>query len=391
MKNYKIITLGASGSGKTVFLSSMFRSLGIQSDHGFYLQVKGFKQQRRLNAIYTEIITGDIWPKGTRYSEISEWNFICRVKNDSELEDYSVCEFSYFDYSGGRLTDSQEEDTEFREIIKQSDIILGLIDGQKIHALMNNTNQELAKSFLDKDLPSMIKWMSGCRKPIHFILTKWDLLQDDYLLKQIIHHLLQIPIFEDLVYERNQANSPVRLIPVSSVGQGFATLNLDGSMKKMPGVYPHPFQVEVPISYILPDEFQSTLLELAEKRGKLKNQPAGNIFQKLAKFVPLGGDVVIEGAFNIIPEIITDIIPGGNTISKAGKSIFKMSKPIFAKVISGLDVSTKSIEELKQEQQTSLQLVKDEETALSHAIDCFTYIQLKFEKDFPESKIIVLS
>ncbi|MDJ0572323.1 MAG: hypothetical protein QNJ53_25225, partial [Pleurocapsa sp. MO_192.B19] len=99
MKNYRIITLGASGSGKTVLLSSMFRSLGIQSDHGFYLQVKGFKQQRRLNAIYTEIITGDTWPRGTRFSEISEWNFICRVKNSSELEDYSVCEFSYFDYS----------------------------------------------------------------------------------------------------------------------------------------------------------------------------------------------------------------------------------------------------------------------------------------------------
>jgi GTPase SAR1 family protein len=30
MKKYKITVLGASGSGKTVFLASMFKSLGIQ-------------------------------------------------------------------------------------------------------------------------------------------------------------------------------------------------------------------------------------------------------------------------------------------------------------------------------------------------------------------------
>lgn len=379
MKNYKIITLGASGSGKTVLLSSMFKSLGIQSDHGFYLQVD-FNQQRHLNNIYTEIITGETWPKGTRFSEISEWNFICRVKNSSDLKDYSVCEFSYFDYSGGRLTDTQEDDLEFREIIEQSDIILGLIDGQKIHALMNNTNQELSKSFLDKDLPSMIKWMLGCRKPIHFVLTKWDLLQNNYSLEEIIHHLLQIPIFEDLVYQRNRINSPVRLIPISSIGEGFATLRPDGSMKKKSDGRPHPFQVEVPIAYILPDQFKATLLELAEKRGKLQNQPVENIFDRLSKWSPVAVDIFLEGAFEWIPTLI----PGGSIY-------FKMSKPIFDKLISSLGFETKSREEIKQEQEQSLKLVQDEESALSHAIDCFSYIQLKFEKDFPESKIIVLS
>lgn len=35
MENYKILTLGTSGAGKTVFLASMFKALSTQGEEGF--------------------------------------------------------------------------------------------------------------------------------------------------------------------------------------------------------------------------------------------------------------------------------------------------------------------------------------------------------------------
>ncbi len=379
MKTYKIITLGASGSGKTVFLASMFKALGIQADHGFYLHVKNPKQQKLLNAIYTEIIAGDIWPKGTRYSEISEWTYICRVKNPG-LEHYDACEFVYFDYAGGRLTDVNEEDTDLQNLIKQSDVILGLIDGKKIHALMSNSNQSDIDYFLNKDFPKIIKWMSDCRVPIHFVLSKWDLLEKKFSLKQIRDRLLEIPEFQLLVYKRNQANSPVRLIPVSSVGSGFATLEPDGSMKKIPGAIPKPFQVEVPISCVFPDGMKAQLGELSQKREQLENQKIGqqNMFWQ---FIQTSGNFVLDV---VLDELLDKYLP----------SDLKIAKPLLTKLddllFSQARMKNKeNLDKLRDERDISLDKVKDEVTALSHAIDSFLYVQEKLDLDFPESELIL--
>jgi hypothetical protein len=77
--------------------------------------------------------------------------------------------------------------------------------------------------------------------------------------------LLKIDEFKNLVKLRNQACSPVRLIPVSAVGKGFAIAQADGSMKKT-GELPKPFQVEVPLACILPDMIQAMIEDLVEKR-----------------------------------------------------------------------------------------------------------------------------
>ncbi|MHC5828813.1 MAG: ATP-binding protein, partial [Nostoc sp.] len=113
MNTYTVIMLGPSGSGKTVFLASMYKKLSTQGEHGFFLDVDGAEKRKRLNNIYTQIAVDDKWPKGTTYSEISEWTFTCRVQTEN-LPIYSACKFAYLDYAGGRLTDEmEEEDTAF--------------------------------------------------------------------------------------------------------------------------------------------------------------------------------------------------------------------------------------------------------------------------------------
>ncbi|MDB9548936.1 hypothetical protein [Dolichospermum circinale] len=382
MRTYKIITLGASGSGKTVFLASMFKALGIQADHGFYLHVKNPRQQRLLNTIYTEIIVGDIWPKGTRYSEISEWTYICRVKNPDDLKYYDACEFVYFDYAGGRLTDMNEEDTELQDIIKKSDALLGLIDGKKIQALMTNDNQSDIDSFLNKDLPNIIQWMSDCQVPIHFVISKWDLLEKTFSLKQIRDRLIEIPEFQMLVHKRNLANSPVRLIPVSSVGSNFANLESDGSMKKIPGAIPKPFQVEVPISCVFPDGMKAQLGELLQKREQLENQKQKIVQQNpLLQFMQTAGSFVVDV---LLEQMLDQYLPGE----------LKIAKPLLNKLDDLLFSQARiknqeNLYKLRAERDSSLKMVTDEATALTHAIDSFLYIQDKLELDFPESELIL--
>ena len=371
IKTYKIMTLGASGAGKTVFLASMFRELSTGKTYGFNLDIEDPKQNL-LDNIFKQIISGDSWPSGTR--TISEWTFTCYVKNPN-LENYNACKFTYFDYAGGRLTDSNEEDTEFKDLVEKANTILCLLDGRKILAWMNNDNKSLVNSFLDTDLSSIIDSIKNCIVPIHFVISKWDLLESKFSLQQIRDRLLSIDEFQELIKMRNNAGSPVRLIPVSSVGSNFATLQSDGSMKKN-GVMPKPYQVEVPIACVLPDGLKPKLSEINKKRHELeKNLGTTNTVLKRWKVVK----PVVDLGLEIILEIV---IPLDQEYKFAKVIINKLDDILFSRVIKGLD-------ELREEKEKSLQQVKDDETALNHAINSFLYIEQKLEKDFQESNLIV--
>ena len=109
LNTYTVIMLGPSGSGKTVFLASMYKKLSTQGDLGFFLEVDGAEKRKRLNKVYTQIAIDEKWPKGTTYSEVSEWSFTCRVQTEN-LPIYSACRFNYLDYAGGRITDEMDEE-----------------------------------------------------------------------------------------------------------------------------------------------------------------------------------------------------------------------------------------------------------------------------------------
>ena len=123
--------LGSSGSGKTVFLSSLYKRLSTQSELGFFLQVDTAEKRKRINNIYTQVAADEKWPAGTRYSEVSEWTFTCRVQNPNDLSIYDACSFTYLDYAGGRITeeaDEEDESSEFNDKFKTADALLGLLD-----------------------------------------------------------------------------------------------------------------------------------------------------------------------------------------------------------------------------------------------------------------------
>ncbi len=393
MKTYRILTLGASGCGKTVFLASMFKKLSIQGEDGFFFDTSNHKEQKILTSVYTNLIAGGIWPTGTKYSEISEWSFTCRVRNVADFEDYPACKFVYFDYAGGRFTDMDEDDADLQAIIKGADAILGFLDGQKILALMNGNNDPKLNIFLDKDLPAIIKWMSHCKVPIQFVISKWDLLEKNFSLKKINNRLLKISIFEELVRDRNKKGYPVRLIPVSSVGTDFVAPKSDGSMDKIPGAIPRPFQVEVPVSCVIPDRLKQDIIANAKKEENIANQDIGEtgIVHRLLK-----GLLFASPAINLAVEAVVSMAMNDaendteNEAEKLAKIIAsKFDNLLFLGVRKVVEANEKKIEELQKAKDSSLKEVKDETTALKSAVKSFLCIEEKLTKDFPGSEMSV--
>lgn len=382
MKTYKILTLGASGSGKTVFLASMFKELSMQGEHGFYFDTDNHREQKILNSVYTNLIAGGIWPTGTKYSEISEWSFTCHVQNENNLDDYPACEFVFYDYAGGRFTDMDEDDAKLQDTIKKADAILGLLDGQKILALMNNNRNSKLDIFLDKDLPAIIKWMSHCKVPIQFVISKWDLLESKFSLKQINERLLEIPIFEELVRERNQKDYPVRLIPVSSVGTGFVIPKNEG-MEKIPGAIPRPFLIEVPVSCVIPDRIKQDIMTNAKQKETIANQDISKTgfihkFFKVALNSRTNIDVAVEVCMSMmIPEKLASVIAP------------QLNGWLFAGVSKIVEDNAKKLDELQKARDIYLKEVEDETTALNSAVVSFVFVEEKFTSDFPDSEIIV--
>ncbi|MEI1375671.1 hypothetical protein PQG02_03230 [Nostoc sp. UHCC 0926] len=381
MKTYNIITLGASGAGKTVFLASLFKALAIQGEHGFFLEVEDQQKRKLLNAIYAQIITGDTWPAGTRYSEVNEWTYTCRVKTPT-LDNYAACQFAYFDYAGGRLIDIDEKDTEFQNIVKKADSILGLLDGQKILACLNGKNKFQADSFLNEDLPSILRYIEKCKVPINFVISKWDLLvNNQYSLKDIRNYLVNIPQFKQIVRSRNEEGSPVRLIPVSAVGFNFATPQIDGKgMQKIPNGVPRPFQLEVPFACVLIDAVKANQKEIERIKKNLETQNVETEKSWLSG-LQFSVDLLLD---TVLGELLPNPATEGIKLTKIFLS--KLDEILFA----GYRKHEKGrLEKLRQDRDNSLRQVTNEVTSLIHAIDSFLYIQQKLDQDFPESDLFL--
>ncbi len=392
MKTYKVLTLGSSGAGKTVFLASLFKQLSTQGEYSFFLEVADEHKRRFLNNVYTQVAIGEDWPQGTKYSEVDEWTFTCCVKTP-DLRKYPACQFTYLDYAGGRITELLDRTTE-RDVrldlvvaAKEADALLGILDGQKLCALMSGNNEVTVNLFLKQDLPILLNLMQGCRAPIQFVISKWDLVGRQFSLVQVRDRLLEIPAFADLVRARNHAGSPVRLIPTSSVGSDFVRPQPDGAMQKIPGAIPRPFQVEAPLAYVLSDGLRSRLSELLHQQPE-QNPPKNNSGQNdwflkaIMPILPFALNLSLQEALQALPHVLPQD--------------YQFCKPILQSLVSlatssfkGRTITAQQTEQQRRERDSSLKLVKDEETALKHAIDNFVLIQNRLQQYFPESELVL--
>jgi len=266
MRKYNVVILGPRGSGKTVYLGCLYHKLSTPSAAGYFLKAE-LEQQKKLNKIYTTLLVD--WPKATEMAQTDVWDFDVMVKSQAG-QNHRSASIRYYDYSGGRLTDvieDRELAAETKAIFESADVLLGLIDGQRLYNHLAGKHDD--SSFWTEDVKGICDLMTQhSGKAVHFLVSKWDLFEDsDDSVSQVRKALLNFEPFKNLIASRVALT---RLIPVSSVGRDFAKIR-NGTAAKQNGTLPSPIHVEVPFACILPDLIETELkkaIAANEQRAK---------------------------------------------------------------------------------------------------------------------------
>jgi hypothetical protein len=105
---FRVVALGVAGSGKTVFLASMFHRLHVASPGGSYFLETAADQRVALSRLFQQVERTDLpWPRGTRVGETREFTFDCMAVRGGEK--HKVLSLNYLDYAGELLEAEQEE------------------------------------------------------------------------------------------------------------------------------------------------------------------------------------------------------------------------------------------------------------------------------------------
>jgi hypothetical protein len=389
LNTYDIIVLGAMGSGKTVFLASMYHRLCGQEDTTQFFLYAPPPQKKMLLAKYEEIIdTKDAsspWPTATRREELPAFTFTCRVRT-GEQKIHDAFQFNYWDYAGGMITnlDEGEAGERFSDTIEarfpKAHALLGILDGHKIFALM--TDVPIKADPITSDIRYILPEMENNENPAHFIITKWDVLESKFTLQQVRDWLLQnIPRLRQFIDSKKSKGTPIRFIPVSSVGVNFADPKIeDGvmSMVKKPGAIPHPLNVEMPLACVIPDKLKVELQKLKEEEERTRNASVV-VAPKLGFFAWLGK--VVSGAINVIQ---TRLPP---ELRLSDSSLRRLTQLLTSGARAGEATAAAESERLLRERDASLEKVTDQKSAVDHVIKNFISLIKILEAEYPHSNI----
>jgi hypothetical protein len=269
---FRVVALGVAGSGKTVFLSSMFQQLNLLSPGGRYRLEARTEDRIFLGGVYAQAANPrQPWPIGTRASETREFLFDCVAVDGKTAR--KVLSISYLDYAGELLEPGHPGNAaglaDLGARIESAHALLGIIDGLRVRQLLQNEPE--GHEYVRGSLHTMIGLMASASCPIHFVVTKWDMVPDRAgntgaedsarlaTVRDVLMRYLDLtPLFESWA----RSGRIVRLIPVSAVGNDFATLDAEGEVVKRPNGRVHPTNVEVPLSAVLPDLFRQAASQL---------------------------------------------------------------------------------------------------------------------------------
>ena len=327
MNTLEIQMLGPSGAGKTVFMSSLYSRLRLRRpENTFYLRTD-IETSLGLNAIYNKVVvpTG-AWPVGTQVSR--NWDFGVAVP--TATDDLEPLRVRYTDYAGGILTESvmaaKVENGQVLQKLRSAHGLLVLLDGVAVGELARGEAAGFA--YFARDLATSFEIAQQSNCPVHFVVTKWDLLEPEFSLGAVRNALFGNDDFAALVTAKaSTSRAPIRLIPVSSVGSGFARRLPSGEMQKT-GAPARPLNVEIPLVAVLPDFMQFAHEQLSRSEADLDQLPQQ--LSPLAKLLGLLGGTAGE------PSQLTDAASGvlRTALPTAARRLLRRN-PLLAEVVAG--------------------------------------------------------
>ncbi|MEV6411102.1 caspase family protein [Kribbella sp. NPDC051718] len=318
--HFRVVALGVAGSGKTVYLSSMFHTVNVPKPGRSYFLETNAAHRVYLSKVFDEVSdTSEPWPRGTRTGETRELDFDC-VSFDAGTR-HTVFRISYLDYAGELLESEQEagstalSDLETR--IRGAHGLLCMLDGYRV--LQYLRNEPAGRRYFRSQIQPMTGIMAGASCPIHFVLTKWDLVRgfgepadadENTRLDLVRNALLETAHLRALIETHTFENRVIRLIPVSAVGPHFAQMDQQGHVLKLPGGEVEPANVEVPLTAILPDLFRQVESSLdAPTRRRLTEEARARRAQ--------AGDASLDGLLSVpagaaLRQRLQDVVGGSS-------------------------------------------------------------------------------
>ncbi|MBL7258696.1 TRAFAC clade GTPase domain-containing protein [Paractinoplanes lichenicola] len=252
---FKIVALGMRGSGKTVYLASMYDEMMVAADdRSFYLQAE-YSDAKILSQWKSEIVDPNRgFPPGTVATQLRKFTFGVRARNRGTP--HTIMNLEYVDYAGGLLTDPDDPGStapaELHEYVSKAHALIIVIDGARL--AQHIAGDDEGTVYLQEALRLLVTLVQDLPQPINFIITKWDLLQDledtpEASLRTVRGMLEEDPKFRALVRLQGSRRI-VRLVPVSAVGAGFLDVE-NGEVRKHGAM--RPVNVDVPIAAVIPD------------------------------------------------------------------------------------------------------------------------------------------
>lgn len=299
----KITMIGASGAGKTSFMSSLYESLGTNQISGFNITPGGFGLNESLvNIGNFESISFSSrnfkFPSGTTKS--TTWSF------DLRFHEKFICSYDWIDYRGNLLTSAkreqlitpeqkQEEMNELVSHIVLSNAVILFADSYLLthYSDINDTRSHTGIDVINDVLTSFNNFLPNHNLTFVIVLTKIDLLdemwkQNNYapLIKKGLEAFA--PIVE---ISRKNPSWVGGIIPVSAIGEGNAkstftekqgSIFIETNLTK----FPQPLNTSDVLFFCL----GNTLLRLREQSISKVEQYEKDI-QKTLKQSSIGNDL----------------------------------------------------------------------------------------------------
>jgi hypothetical protein len=308
----KVVTVGMQGAGKTLLLASMYRCMQTPADREFYLKAP-HDQVIELSRWFQDVASpDDVWPAGTRKSEMREFEFDLLTPEGGSRE--PVLRIGYLEYAGELLTEPQgpgsTAQADLLSAVDNADALIGIIDGLRV--LQTFHGDPRGTTILQRSVDTMVSTMFTARSPVTFVVTKWDLLDelhpDTNVRLGIVRNLLMgLAGFRDLVREHSRRRV-IRLIPVTAVGHDFAVID-DGIVHKKPGGRLVPENVDMPLSTVVPDILVQAELAIdaatrqaivAQARRQTLLRPRDAMKALSALLLQLAGNSLATGGINLM-------------------------------------------------------------------------------------------
>ncbi|GGK04749.1 hypothetical protein GCM10010123_38370 [Pilimelia anulata] len=268
----RIFLFGDSGAGKTMLLAALYaRWARGRGQDGVRLFADNAVTDRRVRELIRAVDGGaDRLPRATRTGDVHRTSFRLQVREDADV--HETFRLDFVDYAGEHvreMLDGRDEYLPFvREELARADVVIGLLDGDRLAAAMGGR----PPSGFGTDLAALLDLVEQHNpKAGHLIITKWDLVDPRHAgagrLAEVVRYLRRYESFK--TFWRPHNGRVHRIIPVSAFGfNGYFDPPATPGATRAAGVEWEPFLGESPVACAVLDLLD---VEVARYRAAATN------------------------------------------------------------------------------------------------------------------------